>query len=113
MDADIICGLRIVLNEYNEIVKVFQIVREIHKQFTELPIRIRLLANRSCKGRNYSASITPEIATLIVGDIGISDHVSNIMVEHLHEGLKRISDLHPLLMPLQCPSLLQYKIAFT
>ena len=85
VDADIISGLTNMLNEYNEIVRVFRTAREIRRQFTKLPVRIRLLANRGCKDWNYSAPTIPEIATLIVDDIGISDHGRDIIVEHRHE----------------------------
>ena len=87
VDANIISGLTNLLNEYNEIVRVFQTAREMHRQFTELLVRIRLLANRGCRDRNYSVPITPEVAALIVGDIDISDHGRDIIVEHCHEGL--------------------------
>ena len=108
VDADIIWELMNMVNEYNEIVRVFWTVREMHRQFTELLVRIRLLANRGCRDRNYSVPTTHEIPALIVGDIGISDHGRDIIVEHQHEGLKRISDLHPLFMALQYPLLFPY-----
>ena len=106
--ADIISGLMNMLNEYNDIVKVFRTASKMHRQFTKLLVRIRILKNQSCKNQNYSASTTPEIAALIVGDFGISDHRWDIIVEHRHEGLKGISDLHPLFMPLQYPVLFPY-----
>ena len=108
MDANIICGLMNMITEYNKIVKVFWTTKEVHRQFTEIPVRIKLLANRDCKDRNHLALTTPEITALIVGDIGISDHGRDIIVEHRHEGLKRIGDLHPLFMPLQYPLLFLY-----
>ena len=74
----------------------------------QLPVRIRLLVNRGCKDWNYLAPTTPEIVALIVGDIGISDHGRNIIIEHRHEGLKKVSDLHPLFMALQYPLLFPY-----
>ena len=108
MDADIISGLTNMLNEYNEIVRVFRTAKEMHRQFTELPVKIKLLANQGYRDENYSVPTTPEIVALIVGDIDISDHGRDIIVEHRHEGLKRISDLHPLFMPLQYPLLFPY-----
>ncbi|KAH7653509.1 DNA helicase protein [Dioscorea alata] len=108
LDNDIVCGLRHMLDEYNEIVKVFRSAREVHMQFRELPVRIKLIANRNKKDHNYSAPLVPEIAALIVGDIGNNDQGRDIIVEHKQEGLKRISDLHPLFMPLQYPLLFPY-----
>ncbi|KAH7657562.1 DNA helicase protein [Dioscorea alata] len=108
LDNDIVCGLRNMLDEYNEIVKVFRSAREVHMQFRELPVRIKLIANRNKKDHNYSAPSVPEIAALIVGDIGNNDQGRDIIVEHKQEGLKRISDLHPLFMPLQYPLLFPY-----
>ncbi|XP_039138709.1 uncharacterized protein LOC120276027 [Dioscorea cayenensis subsp. rotundata] len=108
LDNDIVCGLRNMLDEYNEIVKVFRSAREAHMQFRELPVRIKLIANRNKKDHIYSAPSVPEIAALIVGDIGINDQGRDIIVEHKQEGLKRISDLHPLFMPLQYPLLFPY-----
>ncbi|KAH7666177.1 DNA helicase protein [Dioscorea alata] len=108
LDNDIVCGLRNMLDEYNEIVKVFRSAREVHMQFRELPVRIKLIANQNKKDHNYSAPSVPEIAALIVGDIGNNDQGRDIIVEHKQEGLKRISDLHPLFMPLQYPLLFPY-----
>ena len=108
VDADIISRLTNMLNEYNEIVRVFRTAREMHIQFTELPVRIRLFANRGSRDQNYSVLTTPEIVALIIGDIGISDYGRNIIVEHRHERLKRISDLHQLFVVLQYLLLFPY-----
>ncbi|KAH7663238.1 hypothetical protein IHE45_14G040000 [Dioscorea alata] len=101
LDSDIVCGLKNMLDEHNKIIKIFHTARDMQKQFKELPIKIKLLAHRNPKGHNYSAPASLEIAALIVGDIGISDHGRDIIIEHPEEGLKRINDLHPLFMPLQ------------
>ncbi|KAH7665557.1 DNA helicase protein [Dioscorea alata] len=108
LDNDIVCELRNMLDEYNEIVKVFRSAREVHMQFRELPVRIKLIANQNKKDHNYSAPSVPKIAALIVGDIGNNDQGRDTIVEHKQEGLKRISDLHPLFMPLQYPLLFPY-----
>ncbi|XP_039130858.1 uncharacterized protein LOC120267239 [Dioscorea cayenensis subsp. rotundata] len=108
LDNNIVCGLRNMLDGYNEIVKVFRSARELHMQFRELPVKIKLITNRNNKVHNYSAPSVPKIAALIVGDIGINEHGRDIIVEHKQEGLKRISDLHPLFMPLQYPLLFPY-----
>ncbi|KAH7666932.1 DNA helicase protein [Dioscorea alata] len=111
-DAELDCRMscfRFNDDEYNDIVKVFLSAREVHMQFRELPVRIKLIANRNKKDHNYSAPLVPEIAALIVGDIGNNyDQWRDIIVEHKQEGLKRISDLHPLFMPLQYPLLFPY-----
>lgn len=90
-------------------IKNFRLAREMQKQFQELPIKIRLLANRELKNHNYTLPTTPEIAALIVGDFGIVEHGKDIIIEHRQEGLKRISELHPLFMALQYPLLFPYR----
>lgn len=101
VDNNIVCGLRNMLDGYNEIAKVFLTAREMHTHFRELPIRIKFLTNQSRKDHNNSSPTVPEITTLIVVDIVVNDHERDIIVEHRQEGLKKISDLHILFMPLQ------------
>ena len=40
------------------------------------------IVSHHVKNYNYSAPTTPEITALIVGDIGVSDHGKDIIVEH-------------------------------
>ena len=41
-------------------------------------------------------------------DIGISDRGRDVIIEHYHDGLQRISDLHPSFMQLEYPLLFPY-----
>ena len=45
-------------------------------------------------------------------DIGISDRGRDVIIEHNHDGLQRISDLHPSFMALEYPLLFPYGEAF-
>lgn len=93
------------LNECNEIVKNFLSAKELQEQFKELPVRTGFLASWGKKDHNCTLLTSPKIVALIIGDFGIREHGKDVIVEHRQQGLKRISDLHPLFMSLQYPLL--------
>lgn len=104
----IVEGLKNMLNVNNEIVKTFRVARNFHKQYREVPIRLRLIAQRKTNDLRYYPPTCSEIAGLIVGDFGQSDVGRNIIVQHREQGALRINDLHPLFMSMQYPLLFPY-----
>ncbi|KAL7137773.1 hypothetical protein ABFS83_10G115500 [Erythranthe nasuta] len=65
-------------------------------------------ASHSIDGRTYNLPNASEIAGLIVGDFDTQEGVRNIVVETRSNKLQRISELHPLYLPLQYPLLFPY-----
>ncbi|OMO67949.1 DNA helicase PIF1, ATP-dependent [Corchorus olitorius] len=108
LDPDIVRGLRDLLDEHNEIVKVFRHARDMHKEHEEVGYKIRLLSERNRMDRNYEPPKSDEIAAIIPGNVGYGDAGRDIIVQHREGRLERISDLHPLFMPLQYPLLFPY-----
>ena len=85
------------LDEHNEIVKVFRLARDRCREYDCVSIKICFVTRRDIS-RNYSVPSASEIAGLIVGDFGHGSGEREIIVEHRGEGLKCISYLHPLYM---------------
>ncbi|XP_012850810.1 PREDICTED: uncharacterized protein LOC105970521 [Erythranthe guttata] len=69
---------------------------------------VRLVKSRSTDGRTYNLPNTSEIAGLIVGDFDTQEGIRDIVVETRSNKLQRISELHPLYLPLQYPLLFPY-----
>ncbi|KAL6579636.1 hypothetical protein OROMI_007660 [Orobanche minor] len=67
-----------------------------------------LLPHRCESKRMFNLPTAPEVAALIVGDIGDQMDVRDIVVESRVGFLKRISELHPSYLPLQYPLLFPY-----
>ncbi|XP_012837527.1 PREDICTED: uncharacterized protein LOC105958070, partial [Erythranthe guttata] len=71
-------------------------------------VKLRLVKSRSTDGRTYNLPNASEIAGLIVGDFDTQEGVRDIVVETRSNKLQRISELHPLYLPLQNPLLFPY-----
>ncbi|OMP10721.1 DNA helicase PIF1, ATP-dependent [Corchorus olitorius] len=105
---DIVRGIQEMLDEVNEVVKVFRSARDMHERNGTAEIRIRLVNDRDQRSRVYNLPIAGEIGGLIVGDFGQSDTGRDIIVQYRDRRLKRITEYHPLLMSLQYPLLFPY-----
>ncbi|GFQ02664.1 hypothetical protein PHJA_002410300 [Phtheirospermum japonicum] len=108
INTAIVEGILLMLNESNEIVKAFRMARDIYEEGQTTTLRLRLLSARERNDKNYAPPSGSEIAALIVGDIGYGNGDRDVIVEHRTEGLKRISILHPLYMPMQYPLLFSH-----
>ncbi|KAL7145491.1 hypothetical protein ABFS83_07G088000 [Erythranthe nasuta] len=69
---------------------------------------VRLVKSRNTDGMTYNLPYASEIAGLIVGDFDTQEGVRDIVVETRSNKLQRISELHPLYLPLQYPLLFPY-----
>ncbi|KAK9725314.1 hypothetical protein RND81_05G136000 [Saponaria officinalis] len=96
------------LDENNELVKVFRMARDRFKEDDMIPIRVKLLGNRSKDSREYNLPTASEIAALIVGDLEDTVGYRDIIVEHKGNGTQQIDETHPSFMAMQYPLLFPY-----
>ena len=82
--------------------------REHFQNSNVMPVRIRLIKNRSKDPSVYNLPTASEIAALIVGDFTEENVMRDIIVDHKSNGLQRISDIHPSFMAMQYPLLFPY-----
>lgn len=95
------------LDEHNPLAKTFRHARDRYEASKIEEFTITLKSQRH-RGRQYDLPTSDEIAGLIVGDFSVDSLARDIVVEFKSSGLKRISDLNPLLMSLQYPILFPY-----
>ena len=69
-DETTVTGLKEMLDENNEIVKVFRTARDRFRECDYIPMRFRLIGTRDQRERTYATPTGSEVAALIVGDIG-------------------------------------------
>ena len=108
LDEQVVEGLLRMLDEHNELAKVFRMARDRFHKSDYIPIRIRLIGNRSRNPSIYNLPSATEVAALIVGDLNDTDFVHDVVIEHKSNGLQRISELHPSFMAMQYPLLFPY-----
>ncbi|KAL4619659.1 hypothetical protein ACB092_06G096000 [Castanea dentata] len=95
VDLDIVTRLMEMLDQCNQLVKYFRMVRDRFDESEIHNIRIRLIRSCNSGERQYNLPVTSEITVLIVGDFNI-------------ERLQRINGTHPSFMALQYPLLFPY-----
>ncbi|XP_074356501.1 uncharacterized protein LOC141696230 [Apium graveolens] len=111
-------GLVQMLDESNQLVKIFCYARD---RFKEQPVRdfkIKLKICRAQNGRENLIGPSDEVACVMVGDIDttvddkdlivekkINDNLKYIIMQKCGKPLERISSIHPSLMALQYPLL--------
>ncbi|GKV14803.1 hypothetical protein SLEP1_g25620 [Rubroshorea leprosula] len=93
---------------HNPIVQVFRSTRDRFKNSDNVELGIRLIGRRESDPKTYERPTTSEVVALIVRDLGNCEVGRDVVVEHKYEGLKRITELHPLFMALQYPILFPY-----
>ncbi|XP_030964293.1 uncharacterized protein LOC115985491 [Quercus lobata] len=108
VDTDIVTGLMEMLDQCNQLVKCFRMVRDRFDESDIHNVRIRLIRSRNSGERQYDLPVTSEIAALIVGDFNIESSDRDIIVENRSLGLQRINGTHPSFMALQYPLLFPY-----
>ncbi|KAG6635928.1 hypothetical protein CIPAW_11G077200 [Carya illinoinensis] len=99
IESSIFTTLVQMLNEINELVKVFRMVRDRFSKDDIHQLRLRLISSRTTDGRERNLPNYFEIAVIII----------DIVVEYKEGGLKRINELHPSYMALQYPLLFPYR----
>ncbi|XP_030970665.1 uncharacterized protein LOC115991053 [Quercus lobata] len=108
VDPDIVTGLMEMLDQCNQLVKCFRMVRDRFDESDIHNVRIRLIRSRNSGERQYDLPVMSEIAALIVGDFNIESSDRDIIVENRSLGLQRINGTHPSFMALQYPLLFPY-----
>ncbi|XP_038709423.1 uncharacterized protein LOC120004225 isoform X1 [Tripterygium wilfordii] len=108
LDRDVVDQLIKMFDNVNPLVKAFRMARDRFKSGEQRSVSLVLSAKRSTDGLQYNSPSFPEMAGLIVGDIGSTEMGRDIIVEHRTQGLKRIDDLHPSFMAMQYPILFPF-----
>lgn len=103
LDSQIINDVKNLLDDCNPLVKTYRLARDRLNQTGEMNLSIRLISARPKDGRTHGLPTAPEVAAIIVGDIDNSFDKRDIIVETQTGRLIRISELHPLYLPLQYP----------
>ena len=108
MDPDIVYGLMETLDQCNQLVKYFRMVRDRFDGSDLHNVRIRLIRICNSGERQYNLPVTFEIAALIIEDFNIESSDKDIIVENQSLGLQHINGTHPSFMALQYPLLFPY-----
>ena len=96
------------LDQTNELVKLFRIARDkVKSDFIDC-FRLRLFGKRNTQDRQYDLPTSSHIGSLIVGDIGDFKSERDIIIELRNGILQRITKLNPKYMALQYPLLFPY-----
>ncbi|CAA0842482.1 Unknown protein, partial [Striga hermonthica] len=108
LQADIVEGLKAMLDEHNELVKSFRMARDRLQQSGSVDVRVRLIGRRYNDARRYNLPTSSEVAALVVGDFDQALGDRDILVETKSGLLQRINELNASYLALQYPLLLPY-----
>ena len=108
VDPNILTGLMEMLDQCNQLVKCFRMVRDRFDESDIHNVRILLIRSRNSGERQYDLPVMSKIAALIVGDFNIESSDRDIIVENRSLGLQRINGTHASFMALQYPLLFPY-----
>ncbi|XP_012829670.1 PREDICTED: uncharacterized protein LOC105950848 [Erythranthe guttata] len=95
-------------NEVQNRIAAVRVARDRITTDENRDVKLRLVKSRSTSGRTCNLPNASEIAALIVGDFDNQESVRDIVVETHSMRLQRISELHPLYLPLQYPLIFPY-----
>ncbi|GJR98805.1 DNA helicase PIF1, ATP-dependent [Tanacetum coccineum] len=107
VDAATVQTLIQMLDQYSSVAKAFRMVRDWCHSHRSINVELHLLSDRT-NARQYNKPTVAEVAALITNDFGDGIPSRDIIVNKLHFGPKRISELHPAYMALQYPLLFPY-----
>ncbi|XP_074305928.1 uncharacterized protein LOC141641154 [Silene latifolia] len=108
LDEYLVKELLEMLDKNNELVKLFRMARDRFKEDELIPIRVKLIGNRSRDTREFNTPTASEIAALIVGDIEDRIGYRDIIVDNKKDGTQQINETNPSFMSLQYPLLFPY-----
>ncbi|KAH9611760.1 hypothetical protein KSS87_009024 [Heliosperma pusillum] len=100
--------LQNMIDANNVLAQSFRMARDRLCANMDSDVRIRLISRRDTDGRTYNRPTASEVAGLIEGDIGPNMEKRDIIVQKECGRLQRISELHPLYIPLQYPLLFPF-----
>ncbi|GJT52493.1 RNA-directed DNA polymerase, eukaryota [Tanacetum coccineum] len=107
VDAATVHTLTQMLDQYSSVAKSFRMARNWCHSHASVNVELHLLSDRT-NARQYNKPTVVEVAALITNDFGDGIPSRDIIVNKLHSGPKRISELHPAYMALQYPLLFPY-----
>ncbi|XP_033142595.1 uncharacterized protein LOC117132485 [Brassica rapa] len=97
------------LDDVNPYVKQFRSARERFGSSGAAKFHMRIVNNREKDGRTYDTPTASEVAGLIPGDFNLEMDKRDIVLQEKQTGwLKRISEIHPSYLALQCPPIFTY-----
>ncbi|KAL7096997.1 hypothetical protein ACP275_10G115200 [Erythranthe tilingii] len=108
LGPSIVASLKDMIDGNNVLAQSYRVVRDRFSNDGHQGVKLRLVKSCSPDGRTYNLPNASEIAGLIVGDFDTQEGVRDIVVETRSNKLQRISELHPLYLPLQYPLLFPY-----
>ena len=82
VDPYIVTGLMEMLDQCNQLVKYFRMVRDKFGESNIHNVRIHLIRSRNSSERQYDLPVTSKIAALIVGDFNIESSDRDFIVEN-------------------------------
>ena len=94
-DPSIVDALVQMFDESNNLVKIFPMSRDHFIERDIHCLRLHLIGSRTTQGREYHLPTCFEMATIIVGNIGVDNVYRDIIVELKEGGLHRINELDP------------------
>ncbi|GJY56535.1 hypothetical protein Tco_0455650, partial [Tanacetum coccineum] len=95
------------LDQYSLVAKAFRMARDWCHSHASVNVELHLLSERT-NARHYNKPTIYEVAALITNNFGHGIPSRDIIMNKLHSGPKRISELHPAYMALQYPLLFPY-----
>ncbi|KAF7807930.1 ATP-dependent DNA helicase PIF1 [Senna tora] len=95
------------LDSLNPLVQVFRSMKNHPSTSNRDNLSLKLIKKQQTDARVYNLPTADEIGTLIVGDFDLEKGARDIIVEKRSGTLQRISELHPLYLPLQYRLLFQ------
>ncbi|CAL1360773.1 unnamed protein product [Linum trigynum] len=95
------------LDQHNQLVKTFRRVRQQLQDSSTTNLKLRIFGAKS-RNRQYDLPSSTEVAALIPGDFVPDRDDRDIIVDHVYEGLKRITSLNPKFDALHFPLLFPY-----
>ncbi|CAL1378783.1 unnamed protein product [Linum trigynum] len=104
---ELLTSLLRMLDEHNELVRTFRRVwQQLHNSDTPT-LKLRIFGAKS-RNRQYDLPTSSDIAALIPGDFIPDRDDRDIIVDHIYDGLKRITSLNPKFEALHFPLLFPY-----
>lgn len=108
LDKGILSSLLGMVDDNNPYAKIYRMTKDRISSGDNTNFHLKLITKRSMDGRTYKLPTASKVAALIVGDIGGPNEERDIIIERQNGILRRISELHPLYLPLQYPLLFPY-----
>ncbi|CAI0427051.1 unnamed protein product [Linum tenue] len=104
---ELLTSLLQMLDQHNQLVKTFRRVRQQLQDSSTTNLKLRIFGAKS-RNRQYDLPSSTEVVALIPGDFLPDRDDRDIIVDHVYEGLKRITSLNPKSDALHFPLLFPY-----